>query len=208
MTEAANAILVFAKAPQAGKVKTRLIPALGVEGATSLYRSLLERRLDSLPHDDASAIQLWCTPDCRHPLLQSRAGLSLHAQQGSDLGQRMAHAASQALRHYHNIVLIGIDCPALTPSMIGQAFDWLESGCDAVLGPAEDGGYVLLGLRQVADCLFDDLPWGTSLVADKTRACMSELGWKWRELPELWDLDRPEDLPRLKALGRDLPDGS
>ena len=198
-----RAILVFAKAPEAGKVKTRLIPALGTSGAAALYASLLEHRLASLPRDGSMAIELWCSPDCSHPLFQgfSAPHASHHFQQGSDLGERMAHAARQALQRHRHIILIGVDCPALSPAQIRLAFNWLEAGDDAVLGPAEDGGYVLLGLRRSANCLFDSLPWGSPEVASLTRSCLKDLGWNWRELPTLWDLDRPEDLPRLIELG-------
>ena len=198
-----RAILVFAKAPVAGQVKTRLIPALGAEGAAKLYRKLLHRLLDGLIGAELAAIELWCAPDTGHEDFQRfnrYPGLTLHEQRGNDLGERMAVAAQAALTRHDQVVLIGIDCPALTFAMLEQVFAWLDGGLDAVLGPAEDGGYVLLGLKRSADCLFRDIPWGSEVVGQITRRCLRQLGWEWRELPLLWDLDRPADLSRLAAL--------
>ncbi len=194
-------ILIFAKAPVAGQVKTRLIPALGREGATRLYTQLLHNLVHRLAKEKLASIELWCAPDTTHPEFQKwkllYPGLTLHVQQGIDLGERMAYAVAEARRRHRHLILIGIDSPALTISMLEQVFDWLEEGMDAVLGPAEDGGYVLLGLKQSADCLFQDIPWGSEVVGQMTRQCMRQMQWQWRELPELWDLDRPEDLVRL-----------
>ena len=95
-----------------------------------------------------------------------------------------------------SVVLIGGDCPVLNPGHLKQALTWLASGEDAVLGPAEDGGYVLLGLNRVAPALFNTIEWGGEDVLAVTRARLAGLGWKWRELKTLWDLDRPQDLDR------------
>jgi len=198
-----QAILVFAKAPVEGQVKTRLIPALGAAGAARLYRGLLHRLIQRLAQARLGRVELWCAPNTQHvdfQRLQGLEGVSLHTQQGVDLGERMANASTQALGRHRRVLLIGVDCPALSLSVLQQAFDWLQ-GVDAVLGPAEDGGYVLLGLKRPADCLFQGLPWGGSEVGRLTRRCMQQLEWRWRELPVLWDLDRPEDLARLSELG-------
>ncbi|MEN8178121.1 MAG: TIGR04282 family arsenosugar biosynthesis glycosyltransferase [Pseudomonadota bacterium] len=196
------AFLIFAKAPVEGLVKTRLIPALGREGATRLYRKLLHDLLNGLAEEKLAAIELWCAPDSTHQDFQAvnrLPGLTLHEQQGDDLGERMAHAVVDALPRHRHLVLLGVDCPALTMPMLEQVFQWLAEGMDAVLGPAEDGGYVLLGLNQTADCLFQGIPWGAEVVGQMTRQCLLKMQWEWRELPELWDLDRPEDLLRLEA---------
>jgi rSAM/selenodomain-associated transferase 1 len=195
-----SAILIFAKAPVEGQVKTRLIPALGVQGATRLYRNLLQNLLDGLVSERLASIELWCAPDTSHVAFQQfqqLPGLTLHAQRGADLGERMAYALTDALQRHQQVVLLGVDCPALTFPMLEQVFSWLAGGVDAVLGPAEDGGYVLLGLKRSARCLFQDIPWGTGVVAEMTRQCLREMQWEWCELPELWDLDRPADLLRL-----------
>ncbi len=204
MQPVGEAILIFAKAPVAGEVKTRLIPALGADGACQLYQQLLERLLGMVCRELSCAVELWCTPDSTHPLFQhfaSLPGVTLHWQQGEDLGERMAYACEEALRRQQRVILIGVDAPALTPQQLTDTFGRLASGDDAVLGPAEDGGYVLLGLKRSAECLFHGLPWGGDQVAQLTRACLERLGWRWSELPTLWDLDRPEELPRLRSLG-------
>lgn len=111
----------------------------------------------------------------------------------------MWDAARAGLCRGERVVLIGADCPALDVSHLVSAFEAMETH-DAVLGPAEDGGYVLLGLRRVDESLFDSMPWGGSEVAERTRLRMRVLGWRWLELVPLWDLDRPEDLPRLAGV--------
>jgi uncharacterized protein len=202
-TASSKAVLVFTKVPEVGKVKTRLIPALGAEGATQLYRHLLHRQIDWLTRATGYAVQLWVSPSIEHPLIQTLAedfALTLHCQQGGDLGERMYHAASTALQQHQKIVLIGVDCPALKAEYIDQTFAWLERD-DAVLGPAEDGGYVLLGLKTAAPQLFRGHNWGAADVAETTRAVLRGLEWRWREQPLLWDLDRPEDLSQLQSLG-------
>ncbi|ODB87757.1 hypothetical protein A3193_02315 [Candidatus Thiodiazotropha endoloripes] len=203
MTKPSRAVLIFSKLPETGKVKTRLIPALGAERAANLYRRLLDRQLAWLTAETDYSIQLWLTPSTNHPHIQqwvNTPGLSLFLQQGEDLGERMMHAAQSALHSYQQIVLMGVDCPALTPAHLQQAFTWLESH-DGVLAPAQDGGYVLLGLKSTPPPLFKGHYWGESDVAETTRDSMRQLGWRWRELPLLWDLDRAEDLWQLETLG-------
>ncbi len=199
-----NAVLIFTKSPQPGRVKTRLIPLLGEQGATRLYTALLRREVAWIARETSYAMEIWATPDGSHPLLRElagRYGLQLFPQRGGDLGARMGHAARQALTRYKRVVLLGVDCPALTAAHLLQTFHWLEAGMDAVLGPAEDGGYVLLGLNRWHPDLFQGHAWGAGEVAATTRQAMSRIGWRWQELPLLWDLDRPEDLSQLQGLG-------
>jgi uncharacterized protein len=203
VTAPSKAVLVFTKVPEVGKVKTRLIPALGAEGAAQLYSHLLHRQIDWLTRATDYAVQLWVSPSIEHPLIQALAedfALTLHRQQGMDLGERMYNAANTALQQYQKVVLLGVDCPALKAEYMDQTFAWLERD-DAVLGPAEDGGYVLLGLKTAAPQLFRGHNWGAADVAETTRTALRGLGWHWRELPLLWDLDRPEDLSQLQSLG-------
>jgi hypothetical protein len=115
----------------------------------------------------------------------------------------MHRALARALRGAERAVLIGADCPALTPAYLREAIAALE-GADVVLGPARDGGYVLVGARRVAPALFDGIAWGSSRVLDEQRACLRALGWRWSELATLWDVDRPEDLERVRC---ELADG-
>ncbi|MCU7946499.1 MAG: TIGR04282 family arsenosugar biosynthesis glycosyltransferase [Candidatus Thiodiazotropha sp. (ex Cardiolucina cf. quadrata)] len=218
-----NAILIFTKAPYTGQVKTRLIPAIGERAATDLYIKLLEREVEWIRNYTPYAVELWVTPNADHPVLKQlslRHGLKLYLQQGSDLGERMGFATRQSLTRYRQVVLLGVDCPVLTADHLQQAFNWLSAGEDAVLGPAEDGGYVLLGLKTYQQSLFSGHNWGEGDVAASTRQVFQHLCWRWQELPELWDLDRPDDLNRLKELdvyalpsdfdvelGLDSPDG-
>lgn len=192
-------ILIFAKAPRPGRVKTRLIPALGEAGACALHTRLLRHTLHKLCGAALAPVELWCAPDCDHPVFAELARtypVALFSQQGADLGQRMAHAASQALERTPRVLLVGIDAPALAPGHLQRALFALEEA-EVVMIPAEDGGYVLLGLRDRVPGLFDRMPWGTDRVAELTRSRCSDLGLTTRELETLWDVDRPEDLARL-----------
>ena len=192
-------ILIFAKAPEPGYVKTRLIPALGAEGAADLYRGLLERTVEQVTAAMLCPVQLWCAPNTDHPLFQqlaSRNALVLYSQTGNDLGERMYHAVNKALQEAKAVLLVGADCPLLDSAYLNQALGWLMGDEDAVLGPAEDGGYVLLGLKRNERNLFHDMPWGKDQVLRLTRKRMKGLGWRWRELEVLWDMDRPLDIER------------
>jgi len=198
-------ILIFAKAPEPGFAKTRLIPALGAQGAVDLYGRLLVFAVQQVVEADLCPVELWCAPDSRHPLFQRLAmhdALTLQVQQGEDLGDRMHHGAETALQQAEMVVLIGADCPLMDAAHLQQAFAWLAAGEDAVLGPAEDGGYVLLGLKCSEPRLFSNISWGSGEVLDCTRTRLKELGWHWQELPELWDLDHPSDLKRLPPMLR------
>jgi rSAM/selenodomain-associated transferase 1 len=193
-------LLIFAKAPRPGTVKTRLIPRLGAEGACAVYRQLLTRLVRLLAGARVSRLECWCAPDADDALFaafRDQLGVTLHVQQGKDLGERMQHAARQALERAAAVLLVGVDCPVLRPAHLIRALIWLEQGADAVLAPAEDGGYVLLGLRRADRALFEDVPWGTGRVLEVTRERLRGLGWRWSELETLWDLDQPRDLDRL-----------
>ena len=189
-------LLVFAKAPVPGRVKTRLIPALGSEGAARLHRRLLERTLSEARDLPGVELDLW-SPDPEHPAiieLASSHGIRVQRQQGPDLGGRMQHALETCLNEISRAVLIGSDCPDLQRAILIQAFEALEQG-SVVLGPALDGGYVLIGLRDACPpSLFQDIPWGTASVLEITRARLRACSLSWVELPPLRDLDRPEDL--------------
>ncbi len=196
-------ILVFAKAPRAGAVKTRLIPALGAEGAAALHRLLTTHTVATLSRSRLAPLTLCVTPDVDDDFLRAlarRAGMALEAQEDGDLGRRMAAALRHAQVESTRVLLVGTDCPNLDEAYLDAALEALESGADVVLGPAEDGGYVLVGLsRPVDGRLFEDIDWGTERVLVQTRARVQALGWSWRELPSRWDVDRPEDLARLWA---------
>ena len=186
------AVLVFARAPVPGRVKTRLIPRLGEFRAARLHARLTARAL-------RTAVAAGCGRVEMHDTTKQR---------GADLGERMYRALSGALRRHRAAILIGTDCPALRPSDLRRAARLLAGGCHAVLAPVEDGGYVLIGVRRVAPCLFAGIEWGGASVYAATVARLDSLAYRWRALRTLWDVDRPEDLARLRSLrfaSRPLP---
>ncbi len=200
----AAAILVFAKAPVAGTTKTRLIPLLGAAGAAALQRRLITQALSVAHAAMPERLELWCAPDTTHPFLQTAAqnhSATLHAQHGSDLGQRMAHAFTATLRTARYVIGIGSDCPALTAQHLHHAAAALHDGHDAVFVPAEDGGYALIGLARNEPRLFDDIAWGGTRVMAQTRLRLQALALRWHELETLWDVDRPDDYQRLLRAG-------
>ncbi len=193
-------LIVFAKAPRPGRVKTRLAPLLGAAGAARLHARLVERALDTAVAARCGRVELHCAPGVRHPFfaaLARRHGLTLRAQGRGDLGARMHRAFERALRAAGAAVLIGSDCPALRPADLRAAMRALGDGADAVLAPAEDGGYALIGLRRASRRVFARVAWGGPDVLARTRRRLARLGWRWVELSTLWDVDRPEDYARL-----------
>lgn len=195
-------ILLFAKAPLPGRVKTRLIPILGAEAAAQLYQQLLIATVERVASASVAPITCFYTPNEEHPIFERLASqwkIELRQQRGVDLGERMAQAVAITLESSDSAILIGGDCPQLNANHLQQTLTWLYRGLDAVIGPAEDGGYVLLGLRRYNRRLFEDITWGGSDVLELTRERLRELSWSWRELETLWDLDRPEDLKRYQA---------
>jgi rSAM/selenodomain-associated transferase 1 len=195
-------ILIFARSPHAGAVKTRLIPALGEVGACALHEACVRRLVGSLARAALAPLQLWVTPDEAHPLwsvLRATCACEVWTQRGGDLGQRMRHAARQALAEARQVILLGTDVPLLDAAYVRRAVRGLQMGADVVMGPAEDGGYVLLGLKRVEPGLFDGMAWGTERVAQQTRRACEAAGLSLHELEPLWDLDRPDDLERLRA---------
>ncbi|HEY5790967.1 MAG TPA: TIGR04282 family arsenosugar biosynthesis glycosyltransferase [Gammaproteobacteria bacterium] len=198
-------LLVFAKAPEPGAVKTRLIPALGAGAAADLHARLLERTLETACSAGVARVCLCCAPDRTHPAFASAAGrwpLELCDQAQGDLGQRMHAALAEALQQAATALLIGSDCPDLAAADLAAAFAALADH-DAVLGPAVDGGYYLVGLaRPPSPALFAGIDWGGPRVLVQTRARLVALGWRWRELRTLRDVDRPEDLEWLEKSPR------
>jgi rSAM/selenodomain-associated transferase 1 len=196
-------IIVFAKAPRAGEVKTRLIPVLGAEGAAALHRQLVHRTLVTATNAGLGPVELHGAPDDQDAFLRDcacRFGVALLPQQGGDLGARMCHAFEEALARHARVIIVGTDCPVLTEQHLRDAQAALAAGNDAVLIPAEDGGYALIGLAQCDASLFQGVAWGGNTVLAATRERLKTLGWRWHELETLWDIDRPEDYRRWSAL--------
>ena len=194
-------LLIFAKAPVPSLVKTRLAGQLGTRGAAALYRELLRRTLRIAHHARLCPIELWCAPDARHGFFvacRREYGVRLRRQCGGDLGRRMNHALNQTLAANHPAVLIGGDCASLGEAELRTAFDLLAAGHEAVLGPAADGGYVLIGLNRPGPTLFRGIAWSTPTVLAATRRRLRRTGMNWAELPPGWDVDTPADLRRLR----------
>jgi rSAM/selenodomain-associated transferase 2/rSAM/selenodomain-associated transferase 1 len=194
------ALLVFAKAPVPGAVKTRLIPALGADGAARLAERLLERTLATAAAGRFSTLQLWCAPDAEHPALQAAAarhGATLHVQQGADLGERMQAALAEALATHPAALLIGTDCPGLSPEDLRKAAAPLQGPRDVAIIPAEDGGYVLIGMTRPNPALFAGVGWGGPQVLAQTRARAAAAGLRLHLGEVRRDLDTPDDLADL-----------
>ncbi len=197
-------LIVFAKSPEPGRVKSRLWPVLGKAGAARLQARLTLRALATARAADCADVELCGAPVRSHPFFVRAAagsGAALHAQGRGDLGLRMRRALERGLRRYPRAMLMGSDCPSLTPGRLRAAARALRGGCDAVFAPAVDGGYALVGLSRASPRLFDGIDWGTPRVMEQTRQRLRMLGWRWRELPPVWDIDRPEDYARLLRSG-------
>ena len=195
-------LIVFAKAPVPGEVKTRLIPALDAEHAAMLHAALTERALTTALDSDAEAIELCCAPDDAHSFFQSCAEdfeVDLSRQGEGDLGERMLRALDRALEEFPQAIIIGADCPALTAKHIDAAAAALANH-DIVLTPAEDGGYALIGARRTHPDMFKGIAWSTDTVLEQQRNNLGDCGLSRHEMETLWDVDRPADLPRLQAL--------
>lgn len=195
-------LIQFAKEPVPGQVKTRLVPHLSENEAAALHSELVLWTANALLNAQIGPVQLSVTGAGDHPVFQAciAAGVSDVVQQrGDDLGQRMYHALSVGLQRYAKVILVGSDCPGIDPAYLHAASVALDSA-PVVLGPAHDGGYVLIGASQIDASLFQQIPWGTAQVFETTTAALLESDIKWRELSTQADIDRPEDLPIWHAI--------
>lgn len=196
-------VAVLAKAPLAGLAKTRLIPALGAVGAARFHRSLVLRTLAVVAKAGLQPT-LWCAPSVEHRFfraLRHVRGLSCQVQEEGDIGQRM-HAVflAHAQRSDRPLLLIGSDCPVFSAEHLREAARRLQAGHEAVFTPAQDGGYVLIGLQRPQPSLFEGVTWSTAEVMAQTRLRLAQADLRWSEMPALWDLDTPQDLARWQAL--------
>ncbi len=191
----ATRIVIFAKAPVPGAVKTRLISMLGAEGAARLAATMLHTTVAHATKAGLDVPELCVTPDSGDPAWRGflPAGVRLTDQGSGDLGKRLAAAARRLIGAGERILLIGTDCPGLDDAGLSAAALELETH-DAVLIPAEDGGYVLLGLKRFDESLFSDIAWGTDTVAQVTKKRIAALGWSLFIGETLRDLDEPGDL--------------
>lgn len=203
-------LLLFAREPVPGQVKTRLQPALGERATLQLHEDLIRHMARTVAGSALCAWRFCVAGDPDHPLFtaltRSGNGLPPLAQQGDELGARMRSAARDALAEHDRVILLGADCASVDAPYLERAVMELQSGMDVVLGPAEDGGYVLLGLGSAEWPLFEGVPWGTASVMAETRQRLQAASACWSELALRWDIDRPEDLSRLSMLPEWLGD--
>lgn len=195
-------IMVFAKAPVPGRVKTRLRGTYGATGANRIYRRLLTATLASAAAARPDALELWVAPGLGHPgmrRLARRYGARLRPQPPGDLGRRMHRALADAAASGMVGIVIGGDCATLSPADLRAAMTAAAQGL--VVKPAHDGGYLLVGGNRGPAGLFQAMPWGTASVMRRTRVRLRRLGRSWSELPPGRDVDRPADVRRLAPTG-------
>jgi len=196
--------LQFAKWPEAGRVKTRLMPELGAVGALEAHVRLTLAVLDNLCATGYPVEFWWDRPVDDRPGEEAAsiteeldaAGLVQDVQEGSTLGQRMYGALSDSLRDYDRALVVGSDCPSVDPDYARKAVARLTD-YDVVLGPSDDGGYVLIGASRVAEGMLDNIAWGTPEVLAQTCDRLKESGLSYCLLEPRWDVDEPEDWARF-----------
>jgi rSAM/selenodomain-associated transferase 1 len=198
-----NQIMIFTRFPEPGRTKTRLIPALGEDGACELHRRLTEhvvaqaRTAASSPQTQLEIHHTGGSPEIMHKWLGD--DLLYRAQIRGDLGFRMEHAFDKSFASgFTSAILIGSDCPDISPEILAKSLELLRDN-DLVLGPAHDGGYYLIGLRRPIPRLFRGIDWGSNRVLEQTRLISSDLALSHVELKTLSDVDRPEDLGRVAS---------
>lgn len=195
----ATAVILMAKAPVPGFAKTRLIPALGADGAAALAERLLHTAVAHAVTAAIGPVDLCCSPDKSHPAFARHAGtagVALSDQGDGDLGARMARAFERCLTNGRCALMIGTDAPSLDAAMLARAAHALNNA-DAVFIPAIDGGYALIGLHRAAPSLFGNMRWSTPLVMADTRERLVAAGLTHVELPAIADIDEPGDLVHL-----------
>jgi len=202
------ALVIMAKVPIPGQVKTRLIPALGADGAAALAERLLNHTVTTAQKTQAFAhVELCISPSVDHPNLKAdKRALDVTPQGEGDLGDRMQRAFERLLRNHDAVVMIGTDAPDMTAALLDRAASELIHS-DAVFVPALDGGYTLIGLAKThahhLSRLFAGIPWSTgevmAVTRDRLQSLATEVGLKWHEYPPMADIDEPEDLVRLPA---------
>lgn len=200
------AVFVFARAAVGGSVKTRLAPVLTESERHAFHNELTNKALETAK-STGLPVELWTTDEHNHDIrrLAGQYNAGIKQQTGNDLGERMLHALLDGLQRYKGIILIGTDCPVMQAEYIGSAVQLLDKGKDVVLGPAEDGGYVLLAARRLLKPMFTDISWGTDRVYEQTRGRLNVAAMQYVSQEVLWDIDRPEDYRRYQELKSSQP---
>lgn len=198
-------IVIIAKAPLPGFAKTRLIPALGAQGAAALAQRMLAHTLREALTAGIGSVELCVTPsvtDSAWQFLPAPAAVRWSEQSEGDLGARMARAAQRGIDAGESVLLIGTDCPELNAARLRQAADALRHA-DVTMYPTADGGYALLGLTRFHPALFQEIAWSTPTVAFSTLSRIAHLGWTVQNLPAMHDIDEPTDLKWLPNAWRE-----
>lgn len=183
-------VVVMARPPIAGKVKTRLAVSLGNDNTLRVYEILLKHTINFLEKSDYDVYWFWSEA------FEGRANASFHhfVQNGEDLGERMESAFAKMFHDsLSEVIMIGTDCFELDEIRLGEAFEAL-SRCDVVLGPASDGGYYLIGMRSLHEGLFHEMPWSTSQLMECSIQHLREQQLSFVLLPMLSDIDEVVDL--------------
>lgn len=185
-------LTIFARYPEPGKAKTRLIPALGEEGAARVYARMLDATLDSA-RQSGMPFELCITGGTAEAFAElCGTGIAIVEQGEGDLGERLARVQAPA-------IVIGSDAPGLTPDLLRQACALLDE-CEVVIGPATDGGYYLIGFSRPIPFAFEGIPWSTPAVLAETLERLGAQGIEPALLPVLTDVDTPEDLAHWPEL--------
>jgi uncharacterized protein len=202
-------IALLCKAPIPGFAKTRLIPHLGEMDAVHLQEELVMQAVTTALEASVGPVELWCDPDESHPFfgrIMKKYPVRLTSQPPGDLSTRLHTCASGALVTSDAVILMSTDCPIMPAYYLEEAAAALARGCDAVVGPSEDGAYILLGLKYANEELFSDIPWSTPLVLTKTLARIAQLGWSSHVLATLWDVNTPATYYRWRLIAEAMPD--
>jgi rSAM/selenodomain-associated transferase 1 len=200
-----EALVLMAKAPREGEVKTRLIGVLSPSQATDLYCNFLRDTfalMEEVWHERETLSLVLCyTPEGEEEAFETieREGSLMLAQRGENLGERLRNCFADLFQlGFDSIVALGADSPTLPKDLLIEAFESLADEKDVIIGPAEDDGYYLIGMRKLHGRIFEDIPWGTAGVLSGTQERARELGLNLHMLPVWYDVDTPEELARLK----------
>ena len=195
-----DVVVVFTKAPQICRVKTRLWPALTHRQCLYLHKQATRNIIEKLSGQNNYQLLVYTTN--KHPAFLVPEHVKINLQSGFNLGQRMHHAIAEQLKVFNRVVVVGSDCLELTTDYINDAFCKLNSPRDIVLGPATDGGYVLIGMSRPHSILFHNIAWGSSKVLDQTLDNAKTSNITAHLLSPLIDIDCVQDLQTLQKAKR------
>ena len=206
--EIRRALVIAAKPPRVGEVKTRLCPSLSLSQACALYECLLGDIISKMERYQGADFWIAFAPRGSRYFSSHYGNKKLMAQRGRDLGKRLQHIFTELfLKGYQEVIVADSDSPTVPLSSVDQTYDLLDGGgCDVVLGPSRDGGYYLIGLAAAHPSLFRQIPWSSSAVLEKTMERASQLRLKVALLPLAYDIDAAEDLQRLWSDFKETPE--